>query len=75
MEEFIDDIRNLQKLDDFENGKDKQRDHLNKVVAAFNGIKDAADRAAASGAFKTFEGYVVDGGVSTLYTLFGSPKA
>jgi hypothetical protein len=75
MEEFIDDIRNLAKQREFTEGNIKQKDHLNELVTFANGLKDAADRAHASGAFKTFEGYVVDGGVSTLYTLFGSPKA
>jgi hypothetical protein len=63
IDEFIDDIRNLDKLEDFEKGNDKQRAHLNKVVKAFNGIKEAADRAAAN-AGGTEEFYVIDGGES-----------
>lgn len=73
MEEFIDDLRNLTKLDKFEGGNDKQRDHLNGAVDAINGMIDAAERASASNNFKSFEGYIVDNGESVPYKLYGAP--
>lgn len=73
-EEFIDDIRNLKKQRDFTEGNTKQVDHLNEMIDFMNGLKDAADRAAASGAFKTFDAYIEADGESVLYTLFGFPK-
>jgi hypothetical protein len=62
-EQFIDDVKNLEKLDDFQKGNDKQRAHLNKLVKNINGVIEAAERDAENGG-GTEEFYVIDGGES-----------
>lgn len=77
-DQFISDIRATKKLEKFEGGIPAERDKANAIVDAFNAWKDAADRAVANkaaGGDETFEGYVVDGGASVLYELFGAPVA
>jgi hypothetical protein len=50
MDEFISDIRALDKLEKFEGGIPAERDKANAIVSAFNSIKDAADRQAIANA-------------------------
>jgi hypothetical protein len=75
LDNFIDDLRNLTKVDDFTTGNLKNMGKLNEIIAVANGVIKAAERAAEAGSFKTFDGYIVDDGVSTLYELVGKPKA
>jgi hypothetical protein len=43
---FIDDLAKMQKLESFAGGNNKQRDHLNKLVDAINGMITSAQREA-----------------------------
>ncbi len=41
---FLDDVKKLQKIDHFVGGNDRQRNHLNTFVDAFNSLIDFANR-------------------------------
>jgi hypothetical protein len=49
-EEFIDDVRGLEKLEKFEGGVPEERTKANKIVDRINAIIAAAERAAADNA-------------------------
>ena len=76
---FLDDIRQIQKVDQFAGGNNKQRTKLNGLVDGLNEIVDAANRHApqpdngAGGALPTFVAYIADGGEAVLYQFYGAP--
>lgn len=68
---FIEDVQKLPKLDEFQGGNVRQRQHLNTIILAWNSMVDAANRDDTTADEQKLDFTVVANGSAVDVVLFG----